>query len=553
MKQKLNFSKVVLMIGSIPLITAIILMTVYSAKKMESELENSTYSRLKACATSVDKYFGWDVREGMLEKDESSYDFIDSLKEEDIELTFFNGNTRYITSIKDEHDIRVEGTNAPDQVWKEVCLGNEYKSNGVDISGEKYFVYYLPVYGDNGDVIGMAFAGEKESIEHEVKNSMIRTLLLIAGVLIVLFTGILVYLSQKIKKPLVSTAECIERIANGDISTEIATTSILIEISALITSAHILQDKLSNIVNSVDSHVLSLDDNTGSLNELSTSCKEGAIQISTAMEELSTTAVTLAENVQDVNAKIIEMGTDIGNIDEEVDALSDNADKMNVATTEATDAINTVLNGSEKSADLVNKIANQVEETNQAIFEINKAIDLIVSITKQTNLLSLNASIEAAHAGDSGKGFSVVAEEIKKLAEQSAQGADTIKKVANNVIEKSKESVLLVNEVKDIIEKEQADAGLAKDSFNRLTVSITANIQSVEKISEKTKQLDQLKQGIVSNIDDLSAISEENAASNEEVSANITNITESIENVSSSSEHVKGISKDLSELMKYFK
>lgn len=541
------------MLGGIPLITAILILTVYSALKMESELEKSTYLRLKACATSVEKYFGWDIREGILEKDEVSYEFIDSLKEEDIELTFFVKDERYITSVIDDNKNRVEGTKASEDVWEEVKKGNDYSTKGIVISGDKYYVYYVPVYDSNGVVIGMAFAGEKEVVVNQAKNDLMLTLFLIAGVLITIFTAILVYVAQKIRKPLAETATYIERIANGDISKEITVTSILAETNTLISSAHTLKDKLGDIVKRVDEHVLSLDENTNSLSELSSSCKDGSEQISTAMEELSITAVTLAENVQDVNSKMIEMGADIGDIDAEVDVLNENSSQMNEATSKATEAIGTVLNGSEKSAELVNKIAVQVEETNHAISEINTAVDLIMNITKQTNLLSLNASIEAAHAGDAGKGFSVVAEEIKKLAEQSAQGADAIKKIAENVIDKSRESVQMVKDVTNIIEKEQEDAGVAKDSFDRLTSSISANIRSVNMISDKTKQLDQLKQGIISNIDDLSAISEENAASNEEVSANITNITESIENVSSSSEQVKSISKDLSELMKYFK
>ena len=71
--KKINFMQILLLIGGIPLITAIVILTLYSANKMESELETSTYSRLKACAISVEKYFSWDINEGILEKDDISY------------------------------------------------------------------------------------------------------------------------------------------------------------------------------------------------------------------------------------------------------------------------------------------------------------------------------------------------------------------------------------------------------------------------------------------------------------------------------------------------
>ena len=144
-------------------------------------------------------------------------------------------------------------------------------------------------------------------------------------------------------------------------------------------------------------------------------------------------------------------------------------------------------------------------------------------------------------------------DEIKKLSEQSAQGADTIKQVADNIFEKSNESVALVNEVRELIGKEQEDISVTKESFEILSKTINDNLVAVSLISEKTKQLDTIKQAIIGNINDLSAISEENAASNQEVSANITNIAESIDEMNAATGHVNNISEELAQLMEYFK
>lgn len=86
--KRLNILWVIILIGSVPLLTAILILTIYSTRKMEQELEDSTYARLKACAVSVEKYFEWDVREDILCRDDVSYEFIDSLKKDNIELTF---------------------------------------------------------------------------------------------------------------------------------------------------------------------------------------------------------------------------------------------------------------------------------------------------------------------------------------------------------------------------------------------------------------------------------------------------------------------------------
>lgn len=551
--KRLDFLRVIMLIGSVPLLSAIIILTICAATKMENELETSTYARLRACAISVQKYFEWDIREDILEKDDVSYEFIDSLQKDEIELTFFEGDTRFITSIKDKSGNRVEGTKASEEVWNIVKTGKDYQSDGIDISGAKYYVYYTPVCTDDGKVIGMAFAGEKEAIVNDARNNLMISFVKIALVLTVVYLIILIWLARIIRKPIAKTAADIENIANGNISNEISGSSQIAETDKLITASRILKEKLNDIVSGVNEHVLNLQQDTASLKERADFCNDGTKQISQAMEELSVTAVTLAENVQDVNAKSLEMGNAITDIDGDVQVLSDNSNHMDKANEDAAKSIETVLDSSNQSSAIVEKITNQIEETNQAISSINEAVDLIMDITGQTSLLSLNASIEAARAGQAGRGFAVVADEIKKLSEQSAQGADTIKQVADNIFEKSNESVALVNEVRELIGKEQEDISVTKESFEILSKTINDNLVAVSRISEKTKQLDTIKQAIIGNINDLSAISEENAASNQEVSANITNIAESIDEMNAATGHVNNISEELAQLMEYFK
>lgn len=551
--KRLDFLRVIMLIGSVPLLSAIIILTICAAMKMENELETSTYARLRACAISVQKYFEWDIREEILEKDDVSYEFIDSLQKDEIELTFFEGDTRFITSIKDKSGNRVEGTKASEEVWNIVKTGKDYQSDGIDISGAKYYVYYTPVCTDDGKVIGMAFAGEKEAIVNDARNNLMISFVKIALVLTVVYLIILIWLARVIRKPLAKTAADIENIANGNISNEISGSSQIAETDKLITASRILKEKLNDIVSGVNEHVLNLQQDTASLKERADFCNDGTKQISQAMEELSVTAVTLAENVQDVNAKSLEMGNAITDINGDVQVLSDNSNHMDKANEDAAKSIETVLDSSNRSSAIVEKITNQIEETNQAISSINEAVDLIMDITGQTSLLSLNASIEAARAGQAGRGFAVVADEIKKLSEQSAQGADAIKQVADNIFEKSNESVALVNEVKELIGKEQEDISVTKESFEILSKTINDNLVAVSRISEKTKQLDTIKQAIIGNINDLSAISEENAASNQEVSANITNIAESIDEMNAATGHVNNISEELAQLMEYFK
>ena len=552
-KKKLNFMKTVLMIGYIPLLTANIILTLFASHKLETNLEESTFLRLKSCATSVEKYFTWDIREDILCKDDVSYEFIDSLKNDDIELTFFVEDTRYLTSIKDENGNRIEDTKADSHIWEEVQKGNDYKASNVEIAGVDYYVYYMPVKSEAGDVIGMAFAGEKATTVSNAARTLSRSMYFIDTVLLIIFGAILFYVAGLIRKPIKQTAECIDTIAHGDITQPIEIHTVLEETFMLVTAAKLLQEKLGEIITNVSGTSNQLKDNVDNLKSLTNLSSSGAAQISTTMEELASTASTLAENVQTVNQNAMEMGDNIDEIFKDVESLSDNTQQMNDAKEVATEAIDTVITNTNSTVELISKVKDQIDETNEAIKQINTAVELIVDITSQTNLLSLNASIEAARAGAAGKGFAVVAEEIKKLAEESAKGAESIKAVTQNIIKQSGESVAMVEQIKELVDTESESVNATKENFDVLNNCIQHNIASVKSIDSKTKALDELKGLIIGSITELSAISEENAASNQEVTASVTNISSNVENIDEVTQEVLNSSDTLSELMTYFK
>lgn len=541
------------MIGCIPLTVAIMAITIYSAGKMKSELIDSTYLRLKTCTTSVEQYFTWDIRENILERDEISYQFIDSLKADDIEQTLFIGDERFITSIIDENGNRNEGMKAEPEIWELVKAGNDYKASGVEIQGEKYYVYYSPVYSDDGEIIGMAFSGERQAT---VDNSVAGTLMnqfIISGVLLVLFVGIMIVLAFRIRRPLMITSGYIERVADGDLSGRPECRSAISEVKTLINASTSLADKLGGIVTEVDEHADILDNSMASLNELAEANSTSTNQIRQVMDDLASTAVTLADNVQSVNAKVIEMGDNMSAINSEAVTLNDNSDKMNMAGQNVSESMTLVLTSSHTASDIIVQLIEQVNETNKAIASINEAVELISDITSQTNLLSLNASIEAARAGQAGRGFAVVASEIKQLADQSSQGADSIKNIADNILEKSNRSVMLTGRMKELAEQEQTDIGNAKESFDILNRIIEENAAIAQTVMDKTKNLEALKLDIINSVSELSAISEENAASNEEVTARVTEIAESVNRISEDTQTVRKVSSDMKELMDYFK
>ncbi|MDE6318963.1 MAG: cache domain-containing protein, partial [Lachnospiraceae bacterium] len=163
-KHKLPFLATSMLMGLIPLFVASATISLVAIFKMKSNLEEDVYLRLQAASTAVREYFEWDINEEILAVDEASLSFIDSYKNQDIELTLFIEDVRFITSIYKEDGERNIGTKSAEGIWETVRQGKDYYADGTVIGGEKYYVCYLPVYDESDDVVGMAFAGIPESI-----------------------------------------------------------------------------------------------------------------------------------------------------------------------------------------------------------------------------------------------------------------------------------------------------------------------------------------------------------------------------------------------------
>lgn len=551
-KKGISLLLTIFLTGFIPLLIANSILTIFASRTLRENMEESTFSKLQSCATSVEQYFLWDLREEILCKDEVSYEFIDSNKSQNVDMTFFLEDVRYLSSITDESGKRIEDTKADPDIWATVKAGNHYKADDVLIGGKKYYVYYVPVTDDNGKVVGMGFAGESCDIVKEAESSLINRMYLICNIVLIIFGLVILRVALAIKRPLEKVTVVIEDIAEGNLSAKATVVTPVREIKSLTDSAALLSEKVGGVIHKVTEETDSLGITVNDLNSLASTSAEGASQIGSTMDELAQTSMSLAENVESVNSAVIDMGNEITVIRSEADRLSVNADNMKNANDEALVSVNTVIDSSDKSAKAVDEIAKQIRAANESISEINDAVQLILNITGQTKLLSLNASIEAARAGEQGKGFAVVANEIKNLSEQSAEGAEMIKQIAENILKSSETSVTLASDIKELIDREKMDVLKTKENFGVLSEAIGSTLTVAKEIEERAVSLDSLKNGIINSVTDLSAISEENAASNEEVTAGVTNILNSVNNISSETGDIKNMSDELKGIIEYF-
>ncbi|NLK22492.1 MAG: hypothetical protein GX309_00395, partial [Clostridiales bacterium] len=378
-------------------------------------------------------------------------EFVDSIKEHtNIDVTIFAGDTRVASSVKDSKGDRVVGTKASHEIIEEVInKGNTYFGKKVDIEGTNYYGYYVPIKDKSGEVIGVSFAGKPTDKVDSIAYSGVIRQAIFGFLAIIIAAGVIYIRSNSIAKSINGVCEYLMILSKGDLSKSIDKKYIdrKDEIGLIAKVSEELKDSLKSLIGKTLKASKSLIDHSFNLQQVSKECLENTESVNKAMNEISTGAVSQAENTQNVTEKSIDIGDLIKLITDNLDDLDNSTEIISNAESEADKIINDSSTYNNITIDSVTRIAQQTEKTNEAVKKIKSAIELITDIADETNLLSLNASIEAARAGEAGKGFAVVAEEIQKLADQSNNSA---KKIENSIEELLKESDRTISIMKEV-------------------------------------------------------------------------------------------------------
>lgn|GEM_PF-1015338 len=209
--------------------------------------------------------------------------------------------------------------------------------------------------------------------------------------------------------------------------------------------------------------------------------------------------------------------------------------------------------------DLSNKFAENTRASDEAFEKINtlseksnsigNIIETITQIAEQTNLLALNAAIEAARAGDSGRGFSVVADEIRRLAEQSSDSTHKVSDILVEIINTIVKTQDTMKYTKDIVKQSNEKLGITVKAFNNIILSSDDIIKLINILSNELGTINKLKGTLLASMETLSSISEQSASSTEEVSASTEEQAASVEIIVKSLDKVQLIIETLSEML----
>ena len=273
-----------------------------------------------------------------------------------------------------------------------------------------------------------------------------------------------------------------------------------------------LAESLAGFLSDVRQSETSLSNNVEAVKAYISNTEELTQKIVVSMSEISQGASDQAEDILVAAEEVSKISDLIEENNVSLTNLKDGSAEMKLTSQNAIEILNSLSQMSETTEAAISLINEKMDMTNKATEEIAVATDLITNIASQTNLLAINASIEAARAGDSGRGFAVVAEEIKMLSDQSEQSASKIRDIISSLISTVGEANEAVKNVSDIITRQNKDIEDTEKAFSRVMSCVKKSEQQVEEISNKNDVLGEAKDAITELISNLSAIAQENAA-----------------------------------------
>ena len=273
-----------------------------------------------------------------------------------------------------------------------------------------------------------------------------------------------------------------------------------------------LAESLAGVLSDVRQSETSLSNNVEAVKAYISNTEELTQKIVVSMSEISQGASDQAEDILVAAEEVSKISDLIEENNVSLTNLKDGSAEMKLTSQNAIEILNSLSQMSETTEAAISLINEKMDMTNKATEEIAVATDLITNIASQTNLLAINASIEAARAGDSGRGFAVVAEEIKMLSDQSEQSASKIRDIISSLISTVGEANEAVKNVSDIITRQNKDIEDTEKAFSRVMSCVKKSEQQVEEISNKNDVLGEAKDAITELISNLSAIAQENAA-----------------------------------------
>lgn len=420
----------------------------------------------------------------------------------------------------------------------------EYDFNGTT----KYSAYTIL----NNENILVLTADESEALAGITTVTGVAVGIIAIVVLIAIIISFI--MGRRLMRPLVKVSTIIEDVANGNIEADFSVVKESNdEIGLIIEKMKELTQSLGSIVGKIRNSSDTMSSNSYELNDTSSQTLAANNEISKAVEDVAEGSTGMAASISKINENLLEMSNETKDINASVDEIKNQTVAVQDSSKIMNDKIKSMQDSSHKMDEGISAISKRIETVNTTVDKVSNIVSVIEEISSETNLLSLNASIEAARAGDAGKGFAVVAQEIRVLSDNTNTELENIKQIISSLVEECRYCVQASGTIVEDNAKQKEEIKAVLDEFGSLDEQIQKTAEKADEIEELVTAMIELNDDITKSSNSLTDVSAANAAATEEMNANIEELNAMMHGVSEMAEHMNDESDGLKEALSFFR
>lgn len=545
----------------------IVSIAVVMALVVEQQVENGAKgaavekvkSDLQLAYNYIDlKYPGeWSIKDDMLYKGDLKINDYFELVDEIGELTggtvtVFQGDTRVATNVILEDGKRAIGTKVSQEVVNKVLKEGKRFYGEANVVGHTYQTGYQPMKNANGDIVGIWYVGASEAFISEMISSTMQKFFIVLAIAIIIAFLLVILFSRRLKNRLDKVTKALEEAGKGNFSITLED-KVNDEIGQLITSYNQMKDNINALIQDV---MTTSEQVAASSEQMTASAEQTAKateQISEAIQEVASGSDTQVASADHASKVVLEISGGMDQIVQNIQSVNDSSRETSETAKQGNEVILKAIEQMNQISGKTKAIEEVIQILGTKSGEIGKIISIITDIAEQTNLLALNAAIEAARAGEHGKGFAVVADEVRKLAEQSGQAAGQINQLITEIQKETNKAVDAMDDGSQAVNQGITMVNDAGGAFEGITKSVEQVSIQIDGISAAGQQINTGIERLVLSIKKVMIVSEESAGYTQNVAASAEEQNASMEEIASAANTLAKMAEEMQQAVNRFK